>query len=360
MSSQQAALDKEAARIRLKREANAARAERFLDARQRTLGLDLQALDAQVAEKKRNTASDQENSRLERLRAKEIDRVLEVAAEEEHNMRRYQMQQLKQTWEAQKSEKSGRPVAIDYEPEKFGPSSFQVFDGEDVLAEERASLKKDQMRRWTQEQIAEHAVQRKQMKDDDMAQADLIRQIDYVRGQAEDDERHMHALLKKEVAQENQQLSASRRAALEKSNYERQHMPDGRALTTSLRMPEDMEVPAVTEDGVLRKDLFRGYTPAQRRKLLQENETLRAAKEERVAAELRYEAEWAVSQAAQKRAMEQAHYEELLLKKYQQEKCQETLLQQVEEQREVRLARDAQARGEIAPEFFQNFGRSCR
>lgn len=345
----------------MKREANQARTERFLNARQRTLGLDLQALDAQVAEKKRNCQNNKESDRLERLRAREIDRVLEAAAEEEHNMRRYQMEELKKSWEQQKADKpSHNKVVEDYDPENFGPSSFQVFDGEDVLAEERAALKKDQMRRWTQEQIAEHAAKRRDLNEEDLAQADLIRQIDEIRAQAEVDEKQMHALMRKEVADENVKLGAARRAALEQKKFEEQRMPDGGALTTSLRMPEDMDVPAITEDGVLRKDLFRGYTPAQRRKLLQQNETLRAAKEERIAAEKRSEAEWAVSQAAQMRAMEQAHYEELLLKKYQQEKCQQTLLQQVEEQKAVREAREAERRGEIAPEFFQNFGKSCR
>ena len=67
MNAQEEALDKESKRIECKRQANAARTERFLDARQRTLGLDLQALDAQVAEKKRNQQNDNDSDRLERM-----------------------------------------------------------------------------------------------------------------------------------------------------------------------------------------------------------------------------------------------------------------------------------------------------
>lgn len=67
VSAQEEALDREAKRIELKRQANAARTERFLDARQRTIGLDLQALDAQVAEKRRNKQNNNDSDRLERM-----------------------------------------------------------------------------------------------------------------------------------------------------------------------------------------------------------------------------------------------------------------------------------------------------
>ena len=61
-----AALVKEEARIRLKREQNAVRRDRFLDARKRVFGLDVEALDAQVAEKAMNdqNAADAESTCL--------------------------------------------------------------------------------------------------------------------------------------------------------------------------------------------------------------------------------------------------------------------------------------------------------
>lgn len=64
-NSQDAALQMEEARIRMKREANERRRERFLDARLRTIGLDIVGLDAQVAEKRRNQQNDRESDKLE-------------------------------------------------------------------------------------------------------------------------------------------------------------------------------------------------------------------------------------------------------------------------------------------------------
>ena len=52
-------------KLQLKRDANAARTARFLNARQRTIGLDVQALEAQILEKKMNHDDDKEMRRLE-------------------------------------------------------------------------------------------------------------------------------------------------------------------------------------------------------------------------------------------------------------------------------------------------------
>ena len=118
-------------------------------------------------------------------------------------MRRYQMQELKKDWEAKIFTNTKRTVPVDYEPDKFGPSSFQVFDGEDVMSNERDRMKKEQFRRWTQEQVTEHAVQKKREKDDDLYNAELIRQIDVVRQQAEEQESRLRKDMLRDVKEEN-------------------------------------------------------------------------------------------------------------------------------------------------------------
>lgn len=62
--SQQAAFDKEEARIRMKREANEQRAKRFIDARTRTIGVDIDGLNQQCAEKSQSNRDTQEENRL--------------------------------------------------------------------------------------------------------------------------------------------------------------------------------------------------------------------------------------------------------------------------------------------------------
>lgn len=53
-------LAKEAAKIAFKRKQNEERRQRIHNAKQRTIGLDIQALDAQVAEKQRNNMRDKD------------------------------------------------------------------------------------------------------------------------------------------------------------------------------------------------------------------------------------------------------------------------------------------------------------
>lgn len=289
------------------------------------------------------------------IRSKEIDRVLEAAANEEVQMRKYQTQELKASWEAAINAPKAKP-AKDYVPSKFGPSSFQVFDGEDVLAEERDKVQKDQVRRWTQEQIAEKNHKKMLEMEEDYMHAEMLRQIDVIRAQAEEDEKQMHRALKQQVAYDNSILVESQKLKKEMEKNSVYFQDSGKPVKTGLNIDE----PALLPDGTIRKDTFRGYTPAQRRKLLQENEYLRADKQARDAEEKALDREWAISQAFQLRAMEQANYEEQEMKKYQQEQCRAVLREQVLQNEEQKRIARANYRGAISNEFFENFGKSCR
>lgn len=66
LSGNDSALSKEEARIQLKRAQNEKRKERFLSARTRLIGVDVDALDAQVAEMQRMKSDNKEADRVER------------------------------------------------------------------------------------------------------------------------------------------------------------------------------------------------------------------------------------------------------------------------------------------------------
>jgi hypothetical protein len=139
--------------------------------------------------------------------------------------------------------------------------------------------------------------------------------------------------------------------------FKAQFNEDGSPVCTSIPLNDSIEVNPEVSIG---KDSFRGYTPAQRRKLLQENEYLRAIKQAQVDQEKRTEADWAMHQAAQLRAMEQAHYDEMQMKKFQDQQCYDTLKRQAEEQSILKEQRNKERMGSISSDFFNNFGKSCR
>jgi hypothetical protein len=66
---QDKSLQREELRIKAKREANEERRKRFLNARSRLIGLDVAALDQQVAEKEERRRREQEITKLERKEA---------------------------------------------------------------------------------------------------------------------------------------------------------------------------------------------------------------------------------------------------------------------------------------------------
>ena len=92
------ALAKEEQRIAAKRAINEQRKQRILNPRIRTIGIDVSALDQQVIEKQNKLEMLKEEARMEKLVALETERVLAASAEEEKMMRKFQMDEMKKSW----------------------------------------------------------------------------------------------------------------------------------------------------------------------------------------------------------------------------------------------------------------------
>lgn len=176
------AAERDARRIEALRARREGRVERFLDARQRTVGLDIAGIEAQIEEKKRaeeaRKAADREEFELLRQNV-----VLARAIEEEtKSVKREQEQAAQQVVSEQASRKTMRDTAdlegwrkapdahmcirqdrdlkgLDPDP-RLGPASVQVFDGEDPLKEERVKMQQVQLAAWTRQAEAEKAARK--------------------------------------------------------------------------------------------------------------------------------------------------------------------------------------------------------
>ena len=80
---------------------------------------------------------------------------------------------------------------------------------------------------------------------------------------------------------------------------------------------------------IVRKDMFKGFTEGQRRKILLENEELLRIKHERDEEERSYERDWAMQQYMSSRAMEEAYLEETYLRNREKEKHLDILERQI-------------------------------
>ena len=173
-----AALAKEEARIALKRQQNELRRQRFLDARTRVIGVDVDALDAQVAEMTQRKADGKEAERVERLRQLEIERVLEAAAQEERMMREYNQAEIKKAWEQSIAYKKSVVPESDPDPRFSGTSAAQNFAGNDPNKQARIHAQQAQMRQWIQEQVAEKAFLSQLDKDGSKSYSDMLKAIE--------------------------------------------------------------------------------------------------------------------------------------------------------------------------------------
>lgn len=111
---------------------------------------------------------------------------------------------------------------------------------------------------------------------------------------------------------------------------------------------------------ILRRDAFRGYTPAQIRRIIQENEDLLAAKRNADAAEAGADDIWVRQQNLQQQAMEQANYAEKQMRESETQLNLEVLKQQIALQKQRRARGNVERFGAIESGFFDNFGKDCR
>jgi len=345
---------KEQARLKMKADANFQRNLRYKDSRLRTIGQDVQALNMQVAEKKRMKEMELEEARLERLRNEEIDNILEGVAQEEKYLRQLQMADLRKGWDdqlaqAKQDKYDGR--AREKDDHNNGPT--MEFAGEDKLYPQRKKAMQDQVRRWTQEDVEARARQKAQEMEDDRMRAELTRNIDLFREEQEREEERMRKELTRKILQENGDIAELRRQLRAKEDAD-----DDADRNNTLVLDGDAEL---DEFGYpTSKDGFRGYTPSQQRQLLLENEELIRLKKQREQDEKDEEDAWYREGLRMQRAMAQAELEEAEMRARLKDDMNATLAEQVREAKDKNSLAADDSYGKIEGDFYAKFGTSCR
>jgi len=361
------ALMKEEAKINNRRRQNAIRKERLLNARKRCIGVDVDALDAQVSEMRRSREHAVEQVRLEKLRSIEIERVLASQVEEEKQMRDFQMEQMKSSWTHAIQTKEDMRRSYHEEPaidlEKCGPSSAQILSGEDTNRKQRLEQQKTQMQRWIQEQLSEKAYIRQSLDNDNTNYKEMLNAINEYRDAAMKEEADMREYLKQTLKSSNAELAAMQREKKNKDKVEWEATPmEKRIKATSLNVGDYSNTKVVDETGhILRKDLFRGYTIHQRRRFLQENEKLIQIKRDMEESEATRERDWAVQQKYVQMALNENAAREQELRKSLNYDQLSVIREQMDQQRQAREDyRTMRQTNGFGAEFFSNFGTSHR
>ena len=356
-SLQDANLLKEEARIERKRRENAERRDRFLNARKRIMGIDVNALDQQVKEKEERYQKHQEDMDNDRIRNMEIERVLEDTKLEEESMKKYLNDEVKSDWESaiayKQSLKNEKEPELD--PLKAGVSAAQSFAGADPFRKDRVKRQKEQMRSWVFEQVAEKEAIKAATDKGDEAYSDMLRAVGEIRDAADTEEKEMTRFLNDTVREENKVLSEARSKRLAEYDEWRKAK-----AATSIELHDNEEL-AMDESGrIVRKDQFRGYTKAQIRRVVEENEAFLRHKRELSTMQDNNNEDWRKQQLIQQQAMEMASLNEQSLRKDELMKNLEVIRAQMAAQRQRSDFAKKDRFGGVESGFFDKFGMGCR
>jgi len=162
---------KEAAAIERRRVMEEERKSRIFNAKTRTIGVDRQAIDQQVFDKKQ--MEDFERKRHEAFAADAVrnDKISSMLEKrQEHDVRNlnnalnefrslHQQPSARREWDLYDPDslKKDKPARVHDDDPRCGISGLQKFDGEDLNGKARSQFQNEQARKWFESQMAEKA-----------------------------------------------------------------------------------------------------------------------------------------------------------------------------------------------------------
>jgi len=160
---------KETAAIERRKQRELERQSRIFNAKVRTIGVDLQALEQQAAE--REWAKEQEKRRSNAFAAEMVrnDKICTLLQKRQENdikelnirlnefRKNHQKPESRKEWDLNdpESKKKDKAARVSDDDPRCGVSSIQKFLGEDLNEKERKKLQQEQLREWTKQQMNE-------------------------------------------------------------------------------------------------------------------------------------------------------------------------------------------------------------
>ncbi|CAM9294495.1 unnamed protein product [Chrysoparadoxa australica] len=363
-------MEKDQARIDALRARNEKRLHRFLNARVRTIGVDKDALDQQVAEREAERERQRELELVEVERLEQMRIMLEQREMDEVSMRKEDMANIQAEWRQMIIDQEARGRARREEAsagvcfEECGLSSLQKFAGEDEAQKDRVLAQHAQMSQWSKQQVAEKRMMTQAEEEEKRNYFDYMQQVAALRAEieAEDEMRRKKvSLLDEEVKDENRWMADEKKRAWEEQQRREQdrEMEEVQHELESLR--ED-PLAAYNETGRVLRDAFKGFTPEQRMKILRENEILREEHVRQKEAEKQAEREMAIEYDRIRVLVEHAEEEGWEQRRQLEAERQEELRAQQHELAHRRLLENQDRFGGIYANhgIYAGFGKSCR
>lgn len=201
------------------------RAERLKDPKVRKMGIDREALDAQVREKESLRRLEKERDDYYDRQALLMDRhacalqqeVNAIRAAREKELQDYrqtfQKKELRREWDLNDPEAKRKelPARVGDEDPRNGPSSLQKFEGEDLDYAARRAAQQRQQREWAQQQVNEKLAKKWMEQERDRAFDDRNEETNFRLHEMEQKIAEQRRLMEKNVAEFNRALAEQQR-----------------------------------------------------------------------------------------------------------------------------------------------------
>ena len=361
---QEPELQKDRRRIQALAEQNAKRTSRFLDARNRTIGIDKSSLDKQVEEKFQLKLLEKKHEQCEANSNEALVRYLENVERKAQETRQRINDEVKSTlWEQLSAPKNnairmGDPVNID----ECRSSSLQRFSGEDREYSRRKRQQQEQVKNWCAQQIAEGDLIRKSKEEEKTKFAQSVLWQDEVRKQIENEVSDTRAKRTKDIQGANlnrsQQIRQEKRKEREELLKLDQNLLDHVNSNTSLGEQTDLKSSCTSHR--VRTDHFTGFGKDQVRCIFEANDRVVEEKQKQERDDAEKEKYWATYNEELRQEMEEIEWQREQ-RRLEANSVQAGILKQQREELKTTQENMKQERfGVITDGFFQRFGTSCR
>lgn len=361
--------------VERRRQAEEERKARLLDPKARQIGVDVDALNRQLIEKRAKEAELQEADKVADRQAKlvaERGMALERQVELQRRQKQcddvaynhaYQRKQFRREFDLSNPDasKNDLPIRLGDDDPRLGAASLQVFHGEDHDYAKRTELQRAQQRAWCLAQMDEKA--QKSYEDQQAERVFAARQQEFLSRAVElDSIQSRQAKVKRLVADEFnhamvvQKKEEQRQALLQDAAEELEEL---RCNLDSALLSEVQE-PSALGPHRKRKDAYKGMSADETVAVYMEQERQRRENEANRANAGREDQAWADYQSACVRAGMAMEREEDRKRKEQDKKYAEAQRQDAKLAETRRAHMDEVFKNELAPEFFNQFGTSAR
>lgn len=251
---------------------------RIFDAKRRTIGLDIETIDAQLAEKARQKALDDKQQHADDGQAAKIDRQLKLMENQkqqakklmEKESREFSMTYLSRDQAREfdlndpQAKKKSLPSRVGDDDPRCGPSSMQQFSGEDLNKPERVRQQRLATTAWIEQQKFEKAMRGKLEADNGGALAGEASQITDLRNSVEQQEKDLRRELQREQQGVNQDMASNRRNQLQMDQANRAVADASEISFHSNDTFLNETAPSHLDCGRIRRDAYKGSTQEER------------------------------------------------------------------------------------------------